>query len=262
MQVFENSGMHIHYCDERDTNEAPLVFSNSFGTDMRLRDKIIPSLPKGLRIIRYDMRGHGLSDCPRPPYSMGELISDVEALLDHLNICDCFFVGLSIGGMIAQGLATKRLDLIRAMVLSNTASKIATPAIWQDRIDSIRATGIGPVSDTTMSRWFSPKMQASSAMSPWHNMMRATRPEGYIGCAHAISGADFIATTSTLRLPVMGIAGDHDGSTPPDLVRETLNLIPGSTFHIIHGAGHLPCVEQPKEFARLLTSLLETTGHI
>ena len=73
--------------------------------------------------------------------------------------------------------------------------------------------------------------------------MRATRPKGYIGYAHAISGADFIATTSTLRLPVMGIAGDHDGSTPPDLVRETLNLIPGSTFHIIHGAGHLPCVD-------------------
>ena len=119
--------------------------------------------------------------------------------------------------MIAQGLATKRLDLIRAMVLSNTAAKIATPAIWQDRIDSIRATGIGPVSDTTIGRWFSPKMQASSAMSPWHSIMRATQPEGYIGCAHAISDADFIATTSTLRLPVMGIAGDHDGSPPPRL---------------------------------------------
>ena len=161
------------------------------------------------------MRGHVLSDCPAAPYSMGDLISDVEALLDHLNICDYFFVGLSIGGMIAQGLTTKRLDLIRAMVLSNTAAKIATPAIWQDRIGSIRATGIGPVSDTTMNRWFSPKMQASSAMSPWYNMMHATRAEGYIGCAHAISSADFIATTSTLRLPVMGIAGDHDGSTTP-----------------------------------------------
>ena len=76
----------------------------------------MPSLPKGLMIIRYDMRGHGLSDCPEAPYSMGDLVSDVEALLDHLNICDCFFKGLSIGGMIAQGLATKRLDPIRAMV--------------------------------------------------------------------------------------------------------------------------------------------------
>ena len=171
---------------------------------MRVWDKVIPSLPKGLMIIRYDMRGHGLSDCPEAPYSMSDLVSDVEALLDHLNICDCFFKGLSIGGMIAQGLATKRLDPIRAMVLSNTAAKIATPAIWQDRIDSIRATGIVPVSDTTMSRWFSPKMQASSAMSPWHNMMHATRPEGYIGCAHAISSTDFIAPRQHLGFPLWG----------------------------------------------------------
>ena len=94
-------------------------------------------------------------------------------------------------------------------------------------------------------------------------MMRATLPEGYIGCAHAISVTDFIATTSTLQLPVMGIATDHDGSPPPpDSVRETLNLTSGSTFHIIRGAGHLPCVEQPREFAGLLTSFLESTGHI
>ena len=99
-------------------------------------------------------------------------------------------------------------------------------------------------------------------MSPWQNMMRATRSEGYIGCAHAISVTDFIATTSTLQLPVMGIATDHDGSPPSDSVRKTLNLIPGSTFHIIHGAGHLPCVEQPREFAGLLTSFLGSTGHI
>ena len=124
---------------------------------MRLWDKIIPSLPKSLRIIRYDMRGHGLSDCLGASYSMGDVISDIEALLDHLNICDCFFVELSIGGIIVQGLAAKRLDLICAMVLSNTAAKISTPAIWQDRIDSIRATGIAPVSDTTMRRCFSPK---------------------------------------------------------------------------------------------------------
>ena len=67
MQVFENSGVHIHYCDEGDPYGAPLVFSVSLGTDMRLWDKVIPSLPKGLRIIRYDMRGHGLSDCPEAP---------------------------------------------------------------------------------------------------------------------------------------------------------------------------------------------------
>jgi 3-oxoadipate enol-lactonase len=148
------------------------------------------------------------------------------------------------------------------MVLSNTAAKIATQDIWQDRIDSIRTDGMGPVTDATMQRWFSPDMYGTQAMAPWANMLRATREEGYIGCAHAISGTDFITTTSTLRLPVMGIAGDHDSSTPPDLVRETLDLIPGSSFHIIRGAGHLPCVERPVQFAQLLGDFLRATGHI
>jgi 3-oxoadipate enol-lactonase len=193
---------------------------------------------------------------------MGELISDAEALIDHLEITSCFFVGLSIGGMVGQGLASKRLDLIRAMVLSNTAAKIATKDIWQDRIASIRKDVIGPVADATMQRWFSPEIYGTQAMTPWANMLQATREEGYIGCAHAISGTDFLTPTSALRLPVMGIAGDHDRSTPPDLVRETLELIPGSSFHIIHGAGHLPCVEQPVQFAQLLNDFLRATGHI
>ncbi len=61
--------------------------------------------------------------------------------------------------------------------------------------------------------------------------------EGYIGCAHAISGTDFYTPTSSLRLPTIAIAGSEDGSTPPDLVRETCNLIPGSKFNLIKGVG-------------------------
>ena len=79
---------------------------------------------------------------------------------------------------------------------------------------------------------------------------------------HAISGTDFYTPTSGLRLPALGIAGSDDGSTPPDLVRETIGLIPGSQFHLIRRTGHLPCVDQPEEYARILTDFLRRTGHI
>ena len=62
---------------------------------------MVARLPAGLRIIRYDLRGHGLSECPPPPYSMGVLVHDAERLLDALDVRDCVIVGLSIGGMIA-----------------------------------------------------------------------------------------------------------------------------------------------------------------
>ena len=114
---------------------------------MRLWDKLVPLLPRELRIIRYDKRGHGLSSCPRAPYSMGALVHDAERLLDHLGVKECAFVGLSVGGLIAQGLAVKRLDLIRAMVLSNTGAKVGTADMWADRIAAVREGGIESVAD-------------------------------------------------------------------------------------------------------------------
>ncbi len=262
MNILQLDDVAIHYAVTGDRDGAPVVFSNSLGTDFRLWDKILPLLPQGLRIIRYDKRGHGLSSCPDGPYGMGTLVRDVERLMDHLNVRDALFVGLSIGGMIAQGLAAKRLDLMRAVVLSNTGAKIATRDIWDQRIRDARAGGVEALADATMQRWFSDSFRASDEMLAWRNMMTRTPLEGFLGCSAAIAGTDFITPTSGLRLPALGIAGSEDGSTPPDLVRETVDLIPGSKFHLIRGAGHLPCVEAPEEYARVLTEFMKDIGHV
>ena len=124
MQYADLGQIGLHYSDVGEKDAPCVVFTKSLGTDFQLWDPILPMHPKGLRITRYDKRGHGLSHCPAPPYSMGALVHDAEKLLDHLGIKVCVFTGLSIGVMIAQGLAVKRMDLIRGMVLSNTAAKI------------------------------------------------------------------------------------------------------------------------------------------
>lgn len=262
MKLFDTGEVRLHYRVDGPADGAPVVFANSLGTDFRLWDPILPLLPKGLRIIRFDKRGHGLSTCPPAPYSMGSLITDTEKLLDHLGVKDCVFVGLSIGGMIAQGLAVKRLDLMRAMVLSNTGAKIGTPEVWDQRIAGVQSDGIESLADAVMERWFSKGFRATPELELWRNMLVRQEDAGYAGCSAAISGTDFYATTATLRLPTLGIAGSEDGSTPPDLVRETVDLIPGSKFHLIRKAGHLPCVEQPEEYAQVLTDFLRSVGHI
>jgi len=238
------------------------VFANSLGTDMRLWDRVLPLLPDGLRILRYDKRGHGLSTCPAAPYTMGALIGDAERLMDQLGFSEALLVGLSIGGLIAQGLAVKRLDLVRAMVLSNTGARIGTRDMWDDRIAAVQAGGIGALADATMQRWFSRAFLDTPDLELWRNMLTRQPDAGYAGCCAAISGSDFFGTTATLRLPTLGIAGSEDGATPPDLVRETTDLIPGSRFHLIGRAGHLPCVEQPVEYARVIGDFMRATGHI
>ncbi len=252
----------LHYQEDGDPAGAPVVFSNSLGTTLHLWDKVIARLPAGLRLIRYDKRGHGRSSTPPAPYTMGALIRDTERLMDHLNVTDAMFVGCSIGGMIAQGLATKRMDLIRAVVLSNTAAKIGTTALWDERIATVEAGGVESLADAVMERWFSKAFRASSELAEWRKMLVDTPDAGYAGCSAAISGTDFYTQTAALRLPVLAIAGSEDGSTPPDLVRETADLVPGSKFQLIRQAGHLPCVERPDEFVAALTEFLRETGHV
>ncbi|CUH75167.1 3-oxoadipate enol-lactonase [Tropicibacter naphthalenivorans] len=261
MQTAQIGDIRLHYALTGPKDGTPVVFANSLGTDFRLWDKILPLLPEGLRILRFDKRGHGLSDAPAAPYSMGALISDTEKLMDHVGMKDAIFVGLSIGGMIAQGLAAKRLDLVRAVVLSNTAAKIGTRDMWNDRIAAVNAGGLGSIVDPTMDRWFSKPFHATDEFHAWRNMFLCTPPQGWTGCAAAISGTDFISSTSGLRLPALAIAGSEDGSTPPDLVFETAGLIPGAQTKLIRNAGHLPCVEQPKEYAATLTEFLKSQGH-
>ena len=264
MQMIELNGIKIHYADEGDPNGAPVVFSNSLGTDFRLWDQVLPLLPKGLRLIRYDTRGHGLTSAPSGDYFMGDLVADVAALLDHLGAKNCIFVGLSIGGMIAQGLAAERLDLVRAMVLSNTAAKIGTPEMWQERMAAVREGGIEALETVILERWFAARFRRETpvTLAGWRHMLCRAPAAGYLGCSAAIAETDLFESTARLTLPTLVIAGAEDGSTPPDLVRETADLIRGARFHLIRGAAHLPCVEQPVEYADVLTTFLQEQGHV
>lgn len=262
MKIADLAGLRVHYADDGPASGPSVIFANSLGTDLRLWDKVLPLLPPGLRLIRYDMRGHGLTDAPRQPYRMGQLVTDAEQLLDHLGLTDAVVVGLSIGGLVAQGLAVKRLDLVRGLVLSNTAARIGTVAMWEDRIAAINRDGIESLADAVLDRWFAKPFRATPELSAWRNMLIRQSVDGYAGCSAAISGTDFYTPTSGLTLPTLAIAGSEDGSTPPDLVRETADLIKGSRFHLIRGAGHLPCVEKPQEYAQVLGAFLKEIGHV
>lgn len=257
----ELHGISLHYRVDGPPDGPAVVFANSICADLQLWDAVLPHLRPGLRLIRYDMRGHGQSDCPTPPYAMGQLVRDAEGLLDHLGVRDCVFVGLSLGGFVAQGLAVKRLDQIRALVLSNTAARLGQPAQWQARIDALHRGGMATLAETTLPAWFTRAFREGPAFPAWRGRFLAQDVQGVAGCLAAISGTDFYTPSSGLRLPTLGIAGSEDGATPPDLVRETVGLIPGSRFALIRRAGHLPCVEQPQAFARLLCTFLQEIGH-
>ena len=143
MQFAEVNGVTLHYQVIGAAEGAPLlVFSNSLGTDFRIWRDVIVRFVGECAILVYDKRGHGLSDTGDAPYSIDDHVADLAALLDHLGRKEAIVCGLSVGGLIAQGLAVSRPDLVQALILCDTAHKIGTDEKWNQRIDAIHESGM------------------------------------------------------------------------------------------------------------------------
>lgn len=256
MQILSRPYGALHYRLDGPTGAPVVLMANSLGTDLRLWEAVLPLLPQGLRYLRYDKQGHGLSDLGAAD-RIANHAADAAALIKAVAPGPVVVLGLSIGGLIAQRLAADRPDLVRALILSNTAARLGTPDSWQTRIEAVERDGMAGIADAVMERWFAPAFRATPALAPWRNMLARTPAAGYVAACRALAGADQQQASAALRLSTMVIAGEADGASPPDVVRATADLIPGATFHLIPGAGHLPCVETPDAHAALMTPFLE-----
>ncbi len=254
MGFLRANGGVIHYRDEGPRNGRALVFINALGSDLRIWDDVAPLLVGEFRLIRYDKRGHGLSEVGPDRYDISDYARDLGGLLDALGVARATIVGLSIGGLIAQALYRQRPSLFAGLVLSDTAAKIGDDASWDARIAAIEAGGVEAVADGVLQRWFTADFRARRADEAigWRTMLVRTPKAGYLAACGALKRADLRPFARAIAVPTLCLVGDEDGSTPVALVRETAALIGGSRFEIIAGAGHIPGIEQPAATADFL----------
>jgi len=124
----------------------------------------------------------------------------------------------------------------------------------------VRSGGLESYSNDILDRWFcEPLRHDAVRLAPWRNMLIRTPVDGYLGTSAAIAGSDMTESTRQLNMPVLALVGENDGATLPDLVEGTAKLC-RAEFHIIKDAGHLPCVEQPRQTATLINSFLDKTA--
>ena len=256
------NGTSIHYQFEDAGAGNPLiVFSNSLATDFRIWQDCVDELSADYSILRYDKRGHGLSGLGSPPFKIADHINDLIGLMDYLKLSGAVVVGLSVGGLIAQGLYHARPDLAKALILCDTAAKIGNTDMWNDRINIARDDGMGALVDANMQRWFSPTFhkECTTELQGFIAMFTRTPVEGYIGTSIAIRDADFREQAANISVPTICVVGDQDGATPPDLVRDTASMSPGAKFEIIKEAGHIPCAEQPAAIIKIIRDMVASS---
>lgn len=234
-----------------------LVFANSLGTDMRMWNAVLPHLPEDWTCLRMDKRGHGLSDAAPDPYDLTHLAEDLIAAMDYAGLERAVIVGCSVGGLIAQHVALVAPERVTALVLSNTASKLVTASVWRERIAGIRARGMAAMADEILPRWFGPAMMARPEADLWRNLLRRTDPQGYMATCDAISRADVTARLAEITQPALVIGGQHDMSTPPEVVERLAAGLPRADLALFEQSGHLPAIEEPAEFAAMIRGFVE-----
>jgi 3-oxoadipate enol-lactonase len=262
MKFVKANDLVIHYSDQGRRDGPPLVFINSLGTDFRIWSEVAEILAKDFRIVLHDKRGHGLSESGPDENDIADYARDLAALLAGVGVGRATIVGLSIGGLIAQELYRLSAERIGALVLCDTAAKIGTDEVWDQRIGEVERGGIEALADAVMERWFTAHFRTarSTELAGMRAMLTRTPRQGYLAACGALKRADLRPYAGRIQAPTLCLVGDQDGSTPPALVKETAALIPGSRFEVIEGAGHLPNVEKPEVLAKLVAEHARRTG--
>lgn len=237
-----------------------LVLSNSLGTNLHMWDTQLPALTAHFRVLRYDTRGHGQSLVTEGPYSIEQLGRDVLALLDALQIERAHFCGLSMGGLIGQWLGINAGHRLNRLIVCNTAAKIATPEVWNPRIETVLRDGQAAMvglRDASIERWFTPAYAASHPDQAKRitDMLAATSPQGYAANCAAVRDADFRDQLGEIKVPMLVISGSADAVTPPSgglFIRDNVEGAKYAEFH----AAHLSNVEVGEPFSRCVIDFL------
>jgi len=256
------NGINIHYTVQ---GEGPwVVLSHSLACDSRMWENEVRALSKRYKVLALDTRGHGGSDAPAGEYSLDTLAADVKAVFDALGVKDAHWIGLSMGGIIAQVAALNYPGLFKSLVLADTTSAYppAGAQLWKDRIATVSSKGIGVIVQGTLERWFTEPFRKANPqmMDQVGSWIAATPDNGYCGCAYALSTLNATPRLAEIKVPTLVIVGAQDGGTPPAMARIIHAGIAGSELVEIPSAAHLSNMEQPQAFLAAVENFYRRIG--
>ncbi len=253
------SAVEVHHLVDGPADAPVVVLSNSLGSTLTVWDPQIPALADRLRVVRYELRGHGASPVPPGPYEIDDLGADLLALLDRLEIARPHLGGLSIGGLVSAWVAANAPERVDRLVLCCTSAHFGNPETWVERAATVRREGTSAVADTVVGRWFTPEFAGThpDLVAQMRAMIAATPAQGYASCCEVVAKTDLRPSLSAIAAPTLVIAGDADPAVPAEQSEQLARGIEGAGLATVHAA-HLANVERPDDVARLmLEHLLE-----
>lgn len=240
-----------------------VVLSHALGCNLKMWDDVAQILKNDFTVVRYDHRNHGKSGLTSEPFSIDDLADDAAMLIKDLSKEPVFFVGLSLGGMVAQSLAARYPELIRACVIANSSQHYeeSVKKMWSDRIERVKEGGVSAISEMAIERWFTSEYLLSENQSSKRKVadikreLNAFDAHAYSLSCNAVAQVDCRKGNKMILAPTLVVFGTKDQATPPALSIAIHEHILGSELAEINAA-HLSAVEKPIEFSDIVKNFL------
>lgn len=258
------NGTNLYYADTGKAESLQIVLIHGFPFSSETWKGQAQMLQeKNLRVITYDLRGHGRSDAGDGQYTIELFVDDLIALLDHLKITKTILCGFSMGGYVALRAIERNPDRFNALVLCDTMSAADSNEVKIRRANSIKLVkkeGVARFAEGFLKAVFAPKTfdTEPDIVNEIRRIILSNSPLGICGALIAMAGrTDTTEVLSKISVPTLILVGELDAVTPPSAAKKMHDRIPNSKLHHISDAGHMSNLENPIMFNKHLTEFLD-----
>lgn len=231
----------------------PLVLVHGIGASHNAWDGVVNNLQARFRCISYDLRGHGAAPVPSVPFTLDDLVDDLERLRARLDLPRMHIAGHSLGGMIGPAYARKYPERVATLSLLSTAagrtSEDSAKVIGV--VERMERDGIGNVLETLVDRWYT---DAFAEANP--NVVRArldqvmsTNPEVFLNVFRIYAETEMAPWLKEVNTPSLVLTGELDGGCNPRLNTFIDSQLPNSELVILNGLKHAILAEAPDRVA-------------
>jgi 3-oxoadipate enol-lactonase len=231
----------------------PLILIHGIGASRHSWDGLIRHLKSDFRCVSYDLRGHGLSPSPTPPYTLDDLVEDLESLRSELHMEKAHFAGHSLGGMVGPAYARRFPDRVLSLGLYSTAAFRSEDdaAKVLGVVAAMRAKGIPPVLAALKDRWFTPEFAARSPEVIERRIQQVidTDRDVFLSVFDIYAETEMAPWIGEIRHPSLVLTGENDGGCNPRLNAQIAASMPNAELVILPALRHAILLEAPQAVA-------------